>query len=327
MRRGLVIGLIMLICVVIFFSYENKLHDIIYNTKSKISRCYEYAIMHKNIEKAKDLPALKDDSNAWYTLYHIISHSGGGINGLTFTNSKEAWEYSYNKGNRLVDADLMFTTDSVLVLKHEWGDNLEQTQVAMKDSYRWYDRNNSLRYNMENENMMDFNTFMKSPIHYIYHPLSVYDMLQYMKDHQDLYVSADVKRNDIVSAYKYIINAAQKKSCLDVLDRLIVSVYDETAFKQVKKIYPFKHYVMRQYINKPHNYYDILKFCIENSIHVINLSSCYVNDEGAKELMKHGIHVYVAVVDNKELFLNYIDAGFSGVCSNYIHENDISSYR
>lgn len=71
-----------------------------------------------NIDLSTYSPIISD-SGEWYKKYHIISHGGGEIGGKCNTNSAEAWEKSYLKGNRIFDADLAFTGDHILVLRHE----------------------------------------------------------------------------------------------------------------------------------------------------------------------------------------------------------------
>lgn len=60
----------------------------------------------------------------WFEDYKVISHALGGIDGKDYTNSFEALQYSYEQGQRVVEADFLFTSDDVLVLRHYWKDNL-----------------------------------------------------------------------------------------------------------------------------------------------------------------------------------------------------------
>ena len=85
-------------------------------------------------------------SGEWYKKYHIISHGGGEIGGKCNTNSAEAWEKSYLKGNRIFDADLAFTGDHILVLRHEWSDDLGQDNIS-------------------EDRIPDYEEFMNTPIH------------------------------------------------------------------------------------------------------------------------------------------------------------------
>lgn len=48
-----------------------------------------------------------------------IAHALGGLNNKNYLNSKEAFEYWYNKGQRFFEADVALTSDGVIVLNHD----------------------------------------------------------------------------------------------------------------------------------------------------------------------------------------------------------------
>ena len=50
----------------------------------------------------------------------LIAHAGGAVDSCIYTNSREAMEHSMQKGYRLIEFDLLFTSDSVLVAAHSW---------------------------------------------------------------------------------------------------------------------------------------------------------------------------------------------------------------
>ncbi len=49
-----------------------------------------------------------------------IAHAGGTIDGLKYTNSKEALDYSYAQGFRLFELDIIETADGDYVAAHDW---------------------------------------------------------------------------------------------------------------------------------------------------------------------------------------------------------------
>src|SRR5690242_16694456 len=52
-------------------------------------------------------------------LPRTVGHALGGINGDTYTNSREAFQLTYGKGCRLLEADLWVTPDHQVVLFHD----------------------------------------------------------------------------------------------------------------------------------------------------------------------------------------------------------------
>ena len=92
------------------------------------------------------------EQTAWTEL-PIVAHALGTVEGRVETNSKDAFLESYEKGHRLFECDFQLTSDGKLVLRHDW----EQI------SY----------YNLEQSfaGVMDWETFMQTPIAYYYTPL------------------------------------------------------------------------------------------------------------------------------------------------------------
>jgi len=79
--------------------------DFIYRHISKIKTAITEQLDYKYRNAANlDLTGynpLEDESDAWYTKYHFIAHGGGGIDGMLYTQSLEAWEQSYKNGMML----------------------------------------------------------------------------------------------------------------------------------------------------------------------------------------------------------------------------------
>lgn len=56
-----------------------------------------------------------------------IAHAGGSINGVKYTNSKEALDYSYAQGFRLFELDIIETSDGTYVAAHDWNHWAKET--------------------------------------------------------------------------------------------------------------------------------------------------------------------------------------------------------
>ncbi len=319
-KKTIIITIIFILSIFTTFIITYKFHDEIGALKSYVVNIiHGKKDIHKNAELINDLKTLQDEDNAWYTKYHFISHSGGGIDGKAYSNSLEAWNLAYEKGNRVFDADMMFTNDKKLIVKHE-GQNLELDSKPMKESNIVID-GNGLQYRYKETDNISYDDYMNSKIYHKYTPIDCEMLIDYMYNHKDLYIAPDMK-DDIEESYNYLCDLANKKNMTEVLDRIIVSVYDIDSYKKVSSIYNFKNYTFRQYINNPQNYYDQVKFMIENNIHVLNVSQDFMSDNEIQEIEKKGIHIYVAVVDNISDMNYYKDLGADGFVSNYLYESD-----
>ena len=56
----------------------------------------------------------------------LIAHSLGGIENGKYSNSLEAFQSNYAKGMRVFETDFSWTSDHVLVLRHDWERELGQ---------------------------------------------------------------------------------------------------------------------------------------------------------------------------------------------------------
>lgn len=66
------------------------------------------------------LNKLKLSDNSFYSEYSYIAHAGGGIEGNTYTNSKEALLQSINNHFKLIEIDLLVTSDKKILGYHDW---------------------------------------------------------------------------------------------------------------------------------------------------------------------------------------------------------------
>jgi len=60
----------------------------------------------------------------------LVAHAGGAVGGLPYTNSRQALDGSWERGFRLFEVDLSWTSDGKLVLLHDWGPNLQRVWGA-----------------------------------------------------------------------------------------------------------------------------------------------------------------------------------------------------
>ena len=231
--------------------------------------------------------------------FHIIAHSGGGLDGYIYMNALEAYEYEYVNGTRMFDADVRFTTDDVLVLRHEWTDN----------------------FGFENSSTgMNYEEFINTKMFSKYTPMSFENLLDFMNIHKDVYVFLDVKEN-LEKAYRYIVNMAQEK-CTNCLERMVVSFYNYADYFLIKEIYDFKYYSIRKYPNYNLDINEILQFCIENNIQYLNIMEQYFNKNILKMFQDNGIKVNLAIIDGKKV-CEYIKMGVDGVISNFVTEKEL----
>lgn len=293
----------LLLCIVVIlrlWKFEG-ISSRIMRAKTFLRTQYTVWKMHRTKADISDLQAFSSLGDEWFSKYHFIAHNGGIVQGRVKSDSREAWELSYSRGIRIIDADLSLTSDNRLVLRHSWTDDLEQEFFPNQPT---------------REEFTAAKIFMK------YHPMTAEDMIDFMASHPDLYVAGDSK-DDPVTIYSLIAETARRMNAEEVLPQIIVSLYSTEDVNRVKAVYPFRHFVLRQY-GWRHNWYSLAEFCLKNDIHVVNIFN-YVIDadpEGVKILTSKGIHVYAAVVNSLKQMQCCKDLGITGAVSDYLSESD-----
>lgn len=177
---------------------------------------------------------------------------------------------------------------------------------------------------MKQINMQDtpsHQEFMSNKIYYKYTPMSYVDVVDFMKEHADAYVVCDAKE-DIEKTYQYIVEHTEK----ELLERVIVSIYRQEDLAIIRATYPFQHIMLRQYENYPHNYYELISFCLNNRIQAVTIKEKYFVEDDVSLFQKYNIKLYVAVVDSLPKYSDYVKKmgrNNVGVVSNFIYENDM----
>ena len=224
---------------------------------------------------------------------------GGAINGYTYTNCKEAWIHSYENGVRVFDADASFTSDNRIVLRHEWHDDLGQNG-AFDASVPTYEK------------------FMSTPIFGNLTPMSLEMMIDFMADHEDVYVAVDFK--DGVELIRSMVDVFIDSGHQELLDRIIISFYDYDDFEAISSIYGFQNFAIRQYENLPHNYQELTEFCIDKHIPVCMIKMRYLETDDISILLENGIKIFVAVINTEEELKTVQERGASGIVSDFIYD-------
>lgn len=266
----------------------------------------------------KDRNVLELDRNmakrkeTWFEDYKVISHALGGIDGKDYTNSYEALEFSYEKGQRVVEADFLFTADGTLVLRHYWKDDLGQENF--------------------DGTAPTLEEFKSTPIFGAYTPMTAEELTAYMSSHEDLYLVTDVKHKlkstTFEDTMKEFVKIARKTDP-SILKRVIVQIYCEEDYRKMEKIYPFESYIFTLY-KLPKEYKDqygkIAEFCKKTGISVVTMPAKWIKDKtDIEELTGNDIKVYVHTVNEQEDAVKMFGMGVNGIYTDYLYESDFQN--
>ncbi|PTO51053.1 hypothetical protein CWN94_23315 [Vibrio splendidus] len=123
----------------------------------------------------------------------LIAHAGGGINGLKYTNSLEAMEQSIEHGFKMIELDLLISSDGRIVAVHDWKTFHEMT-------------------NSNNTGSISSKEFESKIIYDKYKTLNISTAIDILDENDVVLVTDKIKNISLLS--KYIID--KNKSIIEV---------------------------------------------------------------------------------------------------------------
>lgn len=262
---------------------------------------------------SKNIYGLKDyltGRNVWN--YPVtVAHAGGMIGGYTYTNSKDAILYNYQKGHRTFEVDFSVTSDNVLVGQHDW-ENVVQSgvkagEVPTKDE------------------------FMSKLIYDEYTPMTFQDVCILLKEYPDMWIVTDTKNSDeesISNDIRLVVETAKVSGMEEVLDRIVIQVYTPQMYEVVKDVYKFDNWIFTLYQYWDGDlkaFEDIVEFCRKSEIGTITVSnSRYVHAPGIVSMTQpYGIKIYVHTVNEVEDAQKFLDEGVWGIYTDSINPEEL----
>ncbi|WP_138496217.1 phosphatidylinositol-specific phospholipase C/glycerophosphodiester phosphodiesterase family protein [Paenibacillus pinistramenti] len=249
--------------------------------------------------------------------YQAVSHAMGAINGLTYTNSYEAFISSYAKGNRVFEMDMLFTSDEdpQLIGRHEWGASLSKMMGQQGELPE--DRLDA-RFTYEE--------FRQAKIQGKYDALSWADAVQLLHEYPDIYIITDTKEIEperINQMFSTIVKEADEVDP-SVLSRVVPQIYNQPMLAEVKAVYDFPQIIYTLYVSKDTDA-QVVKFVRENHITAVTMSDYRANRWLISALTNLGVPSYVHTIDTMEDVLKYKAMGAYGFYSDDLSESDLQT--
>ena len=230
-----------------------------------------------------------------------VAHAMGGIDGYTYTNSLEAFEFNYGLGQRVFEVDMQLTADNRLVCSHDW----EYSSV-------WCD------------NIPTEEEFLSTAVYGQYTALSIEDLLKLMQQYSDIYIVTDTKYSDpgtVTEQFKLITAAAADHAAEPVLDRIVVQIYNDDMLEAVRAVYGFPYIIYTLYQvwdGSPESFGHYLEFCDDNGISHITMWDYCASPEILTMAGNYGIHILVHTVNDLEEARELIGLGVENIYTDYI---------
>lgn len=223
------------------------------------------------------------------TVPPLIAHAMGGIDGNTYTNSKEAFLYNYDRGYRIFEVDLRLTSP-------------ENTLVAYHEMEDW--QNMTGRYDLDE---VDYDSFKSEALCGQYTSMDYKDIIDLLAEYPDIYIVTDTKytdRSSVFLEFSQLVRYAEETDS-SVLERIIPQIYHEEMLEWVMDVYPFRSIIFTLYKTAWTNE-GIKEFCNLTGVRMITLGG---DVDYIPEWTEMGIIVSAFTVNDMETAQMYMDYG------------------
>lgn len=245
-----------------------------------------------------------------------IGHSFGAVNGDDYTGSLEAFEYNYALGRRTMEVDLILTSDHKLVLKHDWDESKEYE---------------SDRDEITQEAPLSEEQFLNTKILEKYTPMSFAQLCEIMMEYPDLWIVTDTKNTEneeVKEQFEVMAETVRQLGCEEVMDRIIVQVYNEEMYETVHSIYQFKNYIFTMYLRFENEDWlgimrTVCRFCVNNGIETVTIGTNRISPELIAVADHYGRNVYVHTVNDMADASRYFQMGVTGIYTDIIQDKDL----
>ena len=183
-----------------------------------------------------------------YAAGRKIMHACGSIEGVVYTNSKEALEKVIASGCPGVEIDFNYTKDGILVCDHEW------TEFNGKaPTWKRYKK----RGTAGGFTAMTAETALKMLIRA-----------------KDTYLIVDTKETNVAKVYRDLVKICRKNGGEAYLDKIVAQIYHDYDYKKISKYYSFRNWIFSIYkidTTNKQEYRAVAKFCKKNGIGTVGM--------------------------------------------------------
>jgi len=224
----------------------------------------------------------------------MIAHAGGGIDGVSYTNSIEALDSNYEKGFRYFEIDFSWTSDNQLVCLHDWGKRFKQN------------------FGFKTKSALSFKQFQelldKSKNR---HPCTLETLSNWVRLHPDSTIITDVKYGNI-NAITHI-----KEYYPDLVSHLIPQFYQPKEYSVLKQMgFDKLIWILYQFEGKKSSVVDHVK---DMQLFAISMRASQVKKKWARQLINNNQSVFIYTI-NKLKVINKLTEkyGVKGIYTDFL---------
>ncbi|MDO4632671.1 MAG: glycerophosphodiester phosphodiesterase family protein [Eubacteriales bacterium] len=262
----------------------------------------------------------------WANKYTFISHAGGSlyveqekeimrkgeIETLTmdqeyhYTNSTSALDQNYEKGQRLFELDFSYTSDHVLIARHDWSSEISRAGDE-KDSL--YEKNGLPK---------SYQELLEDTV---YGVMTFEEVCEWMKEHPEVYIVTDTKETGGKAVRKMFTDMAGivDKYGEDVKDRIIVQVYSREMYELVRNIYPCRSVIYTLYQSTDKTA-EVGNFVQNSPVKIITVSEKKFSEDLLDRVTLANGKIFIHTINDTETVRRDLEIGVSGFYTDSITE-------
>lgn len=251
-------------------------------------------------EQFADYAPMTHSGEEWYQNTHLIYHAGGTVDGLDYTNSKEALQNTLAAGNHVVEIDFLYTLDGSLICAHEWEDLYALEPLTL-------------------EQVFEVGIWRK------YTPMTAKELIAIMKENPELIVVVDTKEEQPLTVIEELVRLADGDE--NVLGRFVIQLYDRGMKADILEIYPFggENFLFTAYQFGNERVEEILQLCYDEDIRVVTVVYYAWPQEVIDLFREKGIVIFEHTVNDAYEARDIIARGSQGVYTDFLQPADLES--
>jgi hypothetical protein len=159
-----------------------------------------------------------------YNPYGYIAHAGGGYEGRTYTNSRDAVLHNYGRGFRVFELDFVVLRDGTVLAAHTGLENYYGLSKPFQDA-TWAE--------IAGQRFDGRYTIMRSD-----------EVVQLLRDHPDMYVVLDTKYSHDHIFRRFV---SQTGGSHALMDRVVPHIKDQAELDLYRNTWPLRNYLIALY--------------------------------------------------------------------------------
>lgn len=229
----------------------------------------------------------KENPDPFFEKIRIITHAGGGLQGMAYLNCADAPEVYYSRGNKTFEFDIQESADGKFVASH---DPVKETEEA----------------------------FLQRKIDGRFSPIKMEAILDFAKEKPDVTVIFDCKVGSLGAFARYLKENLEGS---DAIDRVVIQVFREQDILDIREVYDFKMLHVCMYNEE---YLAVARRCLEYGIGAVSVSAKAIAERVGWQLFaEKNICIFAYTVNTKEDFVGLRQQHITGVFSDFLLESDV----